>query len=766
MTLQLVPNKTEDKTSTILQGLNPQQRKAVETINGPLLVIAGAGSGKTRVLTFRIAYMIERGVSPYNILSLTFTNKAAEEMKERIASLVGADVATKITAGTFHSVFARLLRYEAASLGYTSSFSIYDADDSLGLIKNIMNNMGFSIEKVSPQSVRSRISSSKNQIIGWQEFANTADNSNDKQIGQIYEAYEKWLRINNAMDFDDLLLNMYHLLNNFPNILDKYQERFKYLLVDEYQDTNRVQYLVLKKLADKYRNICVVGDDAQSIYRWRGADIRNILDFQKDYPNAETVPLEQNYRSTKTILAAADSVIKNNRRQIHKTLWTDNIEGEPIEVISCPDDRDESDSIVSIIKSKISGKNYSLKDIALLYRTNAQSLALENAFRRENLSYIIIGGISFYKRKEIKDTLCYLKLLVNPNDGESILRVVNEPPRGLGQTSLKHIIHYAQERSIPIFEAFKRAGNIEALQKRAVVAVQDFVSKIEGYISQKDAISTSELVLNYIESTGLLQMYKEINTEDSLDRWNNIQQLLSDITSYFRREKDANLEDYIQQITLVADIDEKDTTQNQVKLMTLHSAKGLEFPIVFITGMEQGLFPMSRADLHPDEEEEERRLFYVGITRAKEKLYLTHARRRLRFGEYTEQNYSAFIKEIKSDFLKWSGSGASNNKFPAQNKATNFFEEKKIFSNNDYIKSEQKPSYDFNNSAKTSSRNSNPEFNLGDKVKHATFGYGKIEVMTGEGDNVKVVVRFQDAGRKVLMIKYAKLEKIKKADLM
>jgi DNA helicase II / ATP-dependent DNA helicase PcrA len=747
MALKLVKQKENDKNK-IFEGLNPEQVKAVKFTEGPLLVIAGAGSGKTRVLTHRIAYLIEEGIKPYNILALTFTNKAAREMKDRIAKIVSDDVAEKIWAGTFHSIFARILRYEAELLGYTSSFSIYDTDDSLSVIKKIMNNENIDRQQFPPQGIRSRISSAKNRMTGWMQYQESAETVIDKQTGLVYELYERYLKQNNAMDFDDLLINMIELLQENPEVLDKYQEKFRYILIDEYQDTNRAQYIIIKLLANKYKNICVVGDDAQSIYGWRGADIRNILEFQNDYSNTQVIRLEQNYRSTKTILGAADSVIKYNMKQLKKKLWTDNPGGEKIEIINSLDEKFEAEDIVDIIKSnKLNGNEYSFTDYAVLYRTNAQSLALENTFRKNEIPYVILGGISFYKRKEVKDTLAYLRLIYNPKDEESLLRIVNEPPRGLGQTSLRHIVNYARETKISLFDAFLQSENIYQLQERAKKSALNFANLILKYIEQKDKLSPSELAISYIEETGLLNMYKEMGTTDAEDRWNNIQQLLSDISSYFRNEPNATFEDYLQQMALITDIDEKDTSQNQVKLMTLHSAKGLEFPVVFIAGMEEDLFPLTRTELNRDEEEEERRLFYVGITRAEQRLFLTHASRRMKFGSYSNRLPSRFLSEINPSFIKQKFTKKPEFK---TKKTKSAIPGKKI----DSIKT--KSSISFANGQNDTSF----DFKNGDHVLHSKFGKGKVLVLAGSGMNAKAVVHFSSVGKKVLMLQYAKLKKL------
>jgi len=609
MALKLVKEETGEVKYKSLEGLNEAQHEAVTTISGPVLIIAGAGSGKTRVLTHRIAFLIEQGIKPYEILALTFTNKAAGEMRDRIASLVPREAANSIWAGTFHSIFARILRIESSKIGYTSSFSIYDTDDSLSLVRRIVNSKGIQDKQLSAQNIRNKISWAKNRIIDYQTLHNESKYSSDKIIADIYKEYEEELIRSNAMDFDDLLLNLIKLFVKFPDILEKYINKFKYILVDEYQDTNRPQYLVCKMLAGGTKNICVVGDDAQSIYKWRGAEIRNILEFQKDFPSARIVRLERNYRSTKTILEAADSVIKFNKGQIPKTLWTENPEGELIRLIECADDIDEAEYVVKQIKNLISSRDFDAQDFAVLYRTNAQSLGFENACRKNNVPYIIIGGMSFYKRKEVKDTLAYLKFITNLKDSESLLRIINEPPRGIGHTTLNHFRAYSKEKDISLFEAFRMADNIEEIQTRAKNAANSFVRIVDNMLESKEKTLPQNFAKKYIEQTGLLQMYSELATEGAYDRWNNIQQVLNDIYRYFSEEPESDLTDYLQQISLISEIDEKDMTLPRVKMLTLHSAKGLEFPNVFIAGVEKGLFPFSRAESNPEEEEEERRLF-------------------------------------------------------------------------------------------------------------------------------------------------------------
>lgn len=747
MALKLKKIKEENKGSQILRFLNPEQLKAVQHIHGPLLIIAGAGSGKTRVLTHRIAFLLEQGIKPYNILALTFTNKAANEMKERISKLISGDATRQLWAGTFHSIFARILRTEAEYISYTPSFSIYDTDDSLKIIRRILADMGMSPQKFPPQGFRARISQAKNRGQSWQEYAQSADNPTEMNTADIYKEYERQLKQSNAMDFDDLLLNMVILLENNPDILQKYQSRFKYILVDEYQDTNRTQYEVLNLLAKSHKNIAVVGDDAQSIYRWRGAEIKNILDFQNFYKNTNVIRLEQNYRSTKIIIEAAGKMIEKNTRQIPKKLWTDNVEGDLIEVLSCQDDRKEASKIVSILKKKKEEEKLEFGDFAVLYRINSQSLVLENAFRRAKIPYLIVGGISFYKRKEVKDAMAYLRLLVNQDDDEALLRCINEPPRGIGETSIKHVINYKNEHNISLYEAFLNADENPKLQNRAKNAIRGFVEFIESYIDKKDDLNPKELVINYIDDTGMPDMYREIGTEDALDRWNNIQQIISDVATYFRDNTGASLEEYLQETSLMSDIDEKDMTLDHVKLMTMHAAKGLEFPYVFIAGMEEGLFPLARSERNPEEEEEERRLFYVGMTRAEQKLYLTYAKKRMRFGEIKDCSPSPFLSELDKKYIKWEK--AEKSTFRPPSKPSPRFSRQKTF---------------FDDIPRKENYSQLPEseqgFQVGDNVKHPHFGNGKIIAMNGAGDKRQALVQFINVGRKKLMLKYAKLELI------
>ncbi len=745
-------NGSQDaRTSLILKNLNEPQIQAATIINGAVQVIAGAGSGKTRVIAARIAYLISQGISPYNVLALTFTNKAAREMKSRIAAFLGDVVAERIWAGTFHSIFARILRYESQSIGYSRDFSIYDTEDSRNLIKEIFKELNINSKEFQSASVHGYISKLKNELVSYQEFQDLAQNTYQKTVATIYQYYQTNLKDNNAMDFDDLLLITLNLFENNQEVLAKYQNQFKYILVDEFQDTNRPQYLIVKHLSKAHSNIFVVGDDAQSIYRWRGADIRNILEFTTDFPDAKLIRLEQNYRSTGIILDAAHSVIQNNKNQIKKKLWTQNERGELIEVLAGEDDNNEGDRICAKIIHLLE-KKFNYEDIAILYRTNAQSLLLERALRLRNIPYQVFGGLSFYQRKEIKDVVAYLRLLINPDDSMSLLRIINEPPRGIGRTSLDHLITYARTRDISLFDAFVYANSNTELQNRAKLSINNFVQIVKKYQEQLEYLSLESVVPDYIKEVGLLEMYQEIDSNEMSDRWNNIQQLLNDIIRFSKDNPNLTLSDYLQQVSLLTDFDTKEFETNKITLMTLHTAKGLEFPVVFITGLEKGLFPIIRNNLSFEEEEEERRLFYVGITRAKKRLYLTYAKRRSRFGYYENQAPSNFLYEIKKDFLIW-------NDNIAKPKPESVFEQEF----NRFKKSETAQRQYFNDEPKNYSYSQLAEddsFRIGERVRHAHFGEGKIIAINGSGQSMKITVEFPSVGRKQLMAAFAKLQKI------
>ena len=755
--MKLIPQPHHAHSLSFLDELNPEQQKAAMHINGPLLIIAGAGSGKTKTLTYRIAYALSQGVQSSSILALTFTNKAAEEMKSRISTLIGATQAKSIWAGTFHSIFARILRFEAEHIGFTSSFSIYDTDDSLSMIRSVMRDAGISAQQFTPQSIKGRISHAKNLMISWQEYEASSQDINEKQTALVYKEYEKRLRLNNAMDFDDILLNIIRLLQLSPEIKAKYQQRFSLIMVDEYQDTNRAQYIAVNLLAGGHRNLCVVGDDAQSIYRWRGADIRNILDFQKDYPDAEIVKLEQNYRSTKVILSAADSIISKNRKQLKKTLWTDNPQGDLIKVIETRDDREEADAIKSMIKHELTHNGITAKDIAILYRTNAQSLSLEDALRSSRIGYTIIGGVSFYKRKEVKDTIAYLRLLCNPSDSESLTRIINEPARGIGPSTLKKLNEYAQSQSIALFTAFEQANTLPDLQKRAVQASFDFTTMIHRFTELKSSLPPHELAKEYIEATGLLRMFKDEDTEESLDRWNNVQRMLSNIEEEYEKDSALTIEEFLQTVALMSDIDETDMGQERIAMMTMHAAKGLEFPVVFIAGLEQGLFPMGRAEHDPDEQEEERRLFYVGITRAEQRLYLSYAQRRYRFGELNFSQPSMFLRELHPDTIEYVDAFGSSRSV----RTPEIISSRQTKYGSSIQKSKPSPFFEDIPLAEETFSQVEPEgydIRTGMKVMHGKFGKGTVQSVSGNGEKREAIVIFEGIGKKQLLLKYAKLQ--------
>jgi DNA helicase-2/ATP-dependent DNA helicase PcrA len=741
---------------SLLNQLNPVQRDAASVVQGPVMIVAGAGSGKTRVLTYRVAHLLESGIPPYEILALTFTNKAAKEMKERIERLIGHQ-AHQVWAGTFHSIFARILRQECEPLGYTRSFTIYDTDDSLGVIKNIMNGMNISQQQFSPRAVMSRISGAKNQMITPAEYANVAKEFFELKVAEIYPEYVQKLHKNNAMDFDDLLLKPIELFTKHERILEKYQYRFKYLLVDEYQDTNRAQYTLINQIARKFKNICVVGDDAQSIYAFRGADIKNILDFERDYPDAKVFRLEQNYRSTKTILAAADSVIKNNRNQIQKTLWTDNPNGEKITVIEADDDKAEGLQISHRIQEHITREKLDLKHFAVLYRTNAQSRSIEDAMRRSGTPYVIIGGVAFYQRKEIKDVLAYLRLIVNPKDEESLMRVINFPARGIGDTTVEKLVEHSVQSNRSMFDVVNDPRSIGTLADRAKNSVMQFGNLITKYIELKSQMSASEIARAVVDELGVLRLYKDEQTPESLGRWENVQELLSAITEFVDQNKEkATLENFLEEVALVSAVDSMVDEKNAVTLMTLHAAKGLEFPVVFVAGMEEGLFPLYQVTPDPGELEEERRLCYVGITRAMKKLYITYARIRYRFGDVTYPVISRFVSEIGDSLLE-----KESVRRPAYtaNVVTSLQNSRERYLNSIHQKKAPKQDaftpddeVDYDNESQDEIR-----LKVGVYVEHEVFGRGKVTNLSGRGDSAKAIVHFQSVGPKNLMVKFARL---------
>lgn len=742
---------------SFINQLNPVQQNAAKQVEGPVMIVAGAGSGKTRVLTYRVAYLLSIGVPAYQLLVLTFTNKAADEMKKRIVSLVG-DKSGSAWIGTFHSMFARLLRYESEHIGYGKNFSIYDTDDSLGLIKNIQHDLEISSQSFKPNAVRARISSAKNKLVYPDQFEITAKDIFEEKTALIFKEYQKRLKQNNAMDFDDLLLKPIELFERHSKILSKYQDRFRFVLVDEYQDTNRAQYKLIKMISEKYKNICIVGDDAQSIYGFRGADIRNILDFEKDFPEAKIFHLEQNYRSTQTILKAADQVIKKNVNRIEKTLWTDNPKGELISVLSCQSDTDESEMVAANIKKAILKNKIDFQNIAILYRTNAQSRSIEDALRRAGIPYLIIGGIEFYKRKEIKDVIAYLRLIVNQKDDISFQRIVNYPARGIGEVTVNHLKAVAEECKCSFIDAIVFITESKGFSKNAIEKLKHFRNLVQKFIELKSVLSASELSRSLVDDIGLLKEFKQEGTVESLSRMENVHELLSAITEFSEKNENGGLEAFLQEVSLVADVDRLDDKHNAVTLMTVHSAKGLEYEVVFIMGLEEGLFPIFQAIQNQNEVEEERRLFYVGMTRCMRKLYLSYAYSRYRMGELTYPNPSRFMKEIKDDlFIYENGALRKDSGF---SKELDFFDrpikqQAHFKKPKDYSEKKVVTQHFRNYEAQSQAAE---ELHVGSIVRHSTFGKGRILQLNGNGDETRAVIDFEKAGRKQLMLKYAALE--------
>lgn len=731
-----------------LRDLNHQQRLAVEVTNGPCMVIAGAGSGKTRVLTYKIAYLLSKNVHPYNILALTFTNKAANEMKERILNLVG-EPARGLWMGTFHSIFAKILRLEAESIGYTRNYTIYDVDDSLGMIKKIMEDMNISDKAFNPKLVLSYISNLKNKLISPEKFSDMVKAYFDKTVEPIYKEYQNQLRVNNAMDFDDLLIKPIELFNSDPDILLKYQSRFKYILVDEYQDTNRAQYILLKQLAALHKNISVVGDDAQSIYRWRGAEINNIFDFQNEFSDVFLVRLEQNYRSTKKILALADLIIQNNKRQIKKTLWTENPEGEKVTVIKNLTDKHEAEMVCKFISQEIRSRKLLPKDFAVLYRTNAQSRILEEAFRNNGIPYMIVGGIKFYQRKEIKDILAHLKIIINPTDTESLLRVLNFQ-EGIGKTTINKLISLAKSRDVRLYDMITHVAEEREISSRT----KDSLLKLLGFIHKGRFLlensGVSEVVRELIDEIRIINRLKEEGTEEALERIENVKEFVSAVAEFEERTQ-GTLEEFLQQVSLLSDIDEVESVKNAVMLMTIHSAKGLEFPVVFVTGLEEGLFPVSSSNGSQEEIEEERRLFYVATTRAKEKLYLSYCLIRRRFGDVITQIKSRFLREIEEAAFSI---GIMEGVYEKDSSSSIFAD--KTSNNNGRRNNRKVPSIVYEDE-KGQSNDVFADIQTGVKVVHDVFGSGTVISTQGKGKDKKAVIIFDEVGTKTIVLKYAKM---------
>jgi DNA helicase-2/ATP-dependent DNA helicase PcrA len=748
-----------------LDELNASQREAVEQIDGPLMVIAGAGSGKTRVLTFRIAYMIENGIDPFNVLALTFTNKAAREMTERIGKIVGPSEAKNITMGTFHSVFSRILRFNSDRLGYPTNFTIYDTQDSKNLIKDIIKELNLDDKAYKPSSVLGRISSAKNNLVSADMYAQNEEILfEDKQakrplITTIYKTYENRCRKAGAMDFDDLLFQTHVLLRDFPEVLAYYQHKFQFILVDEYQDTNYAQYLIVKKLAATNENICVVGDDAQSIYSFRGANIQNILNFKVDYPDFKLFKLEQNYRSTKNIVEAANSIISKNKDQIKKTVWTDNNDGAKITVIRTLTDNEEGKIIAGKIFDTKQSLPISFNEIAVLYRTNRQSRAFEEALRKFNIPYKIYGGISFYQRKEIKDLLAYFRLTTNPSDEEALKRILNYPRRGIGKTTEENLIIAANQNSVSIWEVLLNLDQYGLNFNKGVRdKLYEFVTMIRSFQAQLHSLNAFQLAETIAKSSGII---KELKAEkdkgpEEVERFQNIEELLSGIQEFVNSSDEIKtLSDFLLDVALLTDADQdKNEERNHVTLMTIHSSKGLEFPNVFIVGMEENLFPSQMALNSRTELEEERRLFYVALTRAKDSCTLSYAASRFTWGQLISSEPSRFIDEIDSQFLHFDspprgqgrslGMGINRTERPFTGGLNRSMGSPKLTSMNE-LKG-------------TSNIGGNSTYMVGQNVQHEKFGKGKITKLEGVGNDQKATVFFPHHGIKNLIVRFANLQ--------
>jgi DNA helicase-2/ATP-dependent DNA helicase PcrA len=817
-----------------LDELNPQQREAVLHVNGPIMIIAGAGSGKTKVLTTRIAHLMANGVDSFRILALTFTNKAAREMKERVEKILGDGEARNLYIGTFHSVFARILRTEAPRIGYPTSFTIYDTDDAKSVLKTVINELNLDDKIYKPNVVYNRISAAKNALVTAEEYASDYGlmqedaRANRPAISQIYTAYAKRCFKNGAMDFDDLLLQFYLILKNHPDALHKYQHKFSHILIDEYQDTNPAQYEIIKLLGAMHENVCVVGDDAQSIYAFRGATIENILLFRKDYDDVKVVKLEQNYRSTKAILHVANQVIGNNKGQIPKELWTENHDGEKIRVVRTMTDNDEGKYVADTIQEQKLRNHFFNRDFAVLYRTNAQSRAFEESLRRMNIPYTIFGGISFYQRKEIKDFIAYLRIIVNSRDEEALKRIINYPVRGIGKTSLDKLILFANEKNISLWEVLTRAVEF-GFKAGTLEAIENFVLMIRSFASMLQKSNAYDVAFHVGKQTGLVRELFNDKSTEGMQRYENVQELLNSIkewvddkqnraqidedgviletegegtnegqatkdegeeTSLFTEDRgqveepipdrplreDVLLAAYLQQITLLTDADEKDEHADTVKLMTIHAAKGLEFSCVFAVGLEEMLFPNAMSINTREELEEERRLFYVVITRAKQKLWISYANTRYKFGQVVQNDPSRFINELPEDQLdrSYAGGGFRNQmggpspseRMRGWGGGAPQYQNKPYF-NAPPNKKEEKPSYlppkppvtqpilhqpsaDFKPSDTS-------ELKAGQKVEHQKFGFGEVLKMEGAAHNPIATIKFQLNGEKKIMLNYAKL---------
>jgi DNA helicase-2/ATP-dependent DNA helicase PcrA len=727
--------------SPLFADLNPTQREAVAATEGPVLVVAGAGSGKTRVLTYRIAHLIrDLGVPPDAILAITFTNKAADEMRARVARLVGRATRT-MWVSTFHSACVRILRRESPRLGYRSGFSIYDEDDSVRLITLCVKDLDLDPKRFPPKAIKAAISKAKNELVDYESFASAGDGFYHEQVADVYRLYQQRLLEHSAMDFDDLLMITVELLGAFPDVLAQYQARFRYILVDEYQDTNRAQYVLVRRLSEQHRNLCVVGDGDQSIYRWRGADIRNINDFEKDFPDARVVVLDQNYRSTDTILDAANSVISNNPRRTPKNLWSDRGTGELIIRFEGEDEHDEAGFVADEIE-RLTDKGFNLADVAVFYRTNAQSRVIEDVLVRRGVPYVVVGSVKFYERKEIKDALAYLRALVNPNDAVALKRIINEPKRGIGDTSVAHLDRFSQDRKIGFGEGLRRAGEIPSLTGRAQRQILELAGMLDMMAMKADTGGIGAAVDSVLHDTGYLAALEAERTIEALGRIENLRELGSVAAEFESSNEGAvingaewdslsnldRLELFLETVSLQSDVDEMQEGAGAVTLMTLHNAKGLEYPAVFVVGMEDGVFPHMRSIGDPEEMEEERRLAYVGITRAQDRLYLTSAWHRMLFGGTNYNPPSRFLKEIPVALVQ-----------KAEKRARTSTAESAWSGRNTVSSSEIGP---------------------GDRVRHDKWGMGTVREVIGNDDRAEAEVVFDQEGKKRLLLAWAPLEKV------
>ena len=733
------------------EGLNPMQQEAVYHTEGPVLILAGAGSGKTRVLTHRIAYLIEeKGVNPWNIMAITFTNKAAQEMRERVDQIVGFG-SESIWVSTFHSSCVRMLRRFIDRIGYENNFTIYDTDDQKTVIKEVCKRLNIDTKMFKERSLMAAISSAKDELISPEAFKRDAGQDWSLQtVARVYEAYQKQLAMNNALDFDDLIAKTVELLEVSPEVLDYYQQRFRYIMVDEYQDTNTAQFRFVSLLASKYRNLCVVGDDDQSIYKFRGANIGNILGYEKVFPDAKVIKLEQNYRSTQNILNAANEVIRHNLGRKEKTLWTDNEVGELLHFRQFLTGYEEAEYIAGDISKKVREGTYAYRDCAILYRTNAQSRLFEEKFLLANIPYKIVGGVNFYARKEIKDLLAYLKTIDNARDDVAVRRIINVPKRGIGATTLNRVQDYAQEQGISFYDALKEADQIPTLG-RSAAKIRPFVDFVQKFRSQLEYLSVTELLNKVIEETGYVEELKAEDTEESRARIENIDELISKVVSYEQDAEEPSLDGFLSEVALIADIDSVEESDNRVLLMTLHSAKGLEFPNVYLAGMEDGIFPsyMTITEGDASELEEERRLCYVGITRAMKELTLTAAQQRMIRGETQYSKVSRFIREIPRELVELGRETAPKKTVEMPQAGSSYARMRQVYRKETFApkKFEVKKAEAL-------------DYGVGDTVRHIKFGTGTVTAIVEGGKDYEVTVDFDRVGTKKMFASFAKLKKI------